>query len=103
MPFPLPLALAIYVTIWWIVLFAVLPLGVSIVTGGSATVVTVLALSWLAFSAYVLKKVRKRARIDVEHGFMQLAAELPFDTDDWEVRDDFRRAAGAQYPSARAG
>lgn len=28
MPFPLPLALAIYVTIWWIVLFAVLPLGV---------------------------------------------------------------------------
>jgi predicted secreted protein len=28
MPFTLPLALAIYVTIWWIVLFAVLPLGV---------------------------------------------------------------------------
>jgi predicted secreted protein len=28
MPFPLPLAVAIYVTIWWIVLFAVLPLGV---------------------------------------------------------------------------
>lgn len=28
MPFPLPLAIAIYVTIWWIVLFAVLPLGV---------------------------------------------------------------------------
>ena len=28
MPFPLPLALAIYVTIWWIVLFAVLPPGV---------------------------------------------------------------------------
>ena len=28
MPFTLPLALALYVTIWWIVLFAVLPLGV---------------------------------------------------------------------------
>ncbi len=28
MPFPLPLALALYATIWWIVLFAVLPLGV---------------------------------------------------------------------------
>jgi predicted secreted protein len=28
MPFPIPLAIAIYVTIWWIVLFAVLPLGV---------------------------------------------------------------------------
>jgi len=28
MPFPLPLALAIYTTIWWIVLFVVLPLGV---------------------------------------------------------------------------
>jgi predicted secreted protein len=27
-PFPLPLALALYATIWWIVLFAVLPLGV---------------------------------------------------------------------------
>lgn len=28
MPFTLPLGLAIYVTIWWIVLFAVLPFGV---------------------------------------------------------------------------
>jgi len=28
MPFTLPLALAIYATIWWIMLFAVLPLGV---------------------------------------------------------------------------
>ena len=28
MPFNLPLALALYATIWWIVLFAVLPLGV---------------------------------------------------------------------------
>jgi predicted secreted protein len=28
MAFPLPLAIAIYATIWWIVLFAVLPLGV---------------------------------------------------------------------------
>ncbi|PPD44750.1 MAG: hypothetical protein CTY15_05960 [Methylocystis sp.] len=28
MPFALPLGLAIYVTIWWIVLFAVLPFGV---------------------------------------------------------------------------
>jgi predicted secreted protein len=28
MPFTTPLAIAIYLTIWWIVLFAVLPLGV---------------------------------------------------------------------------
>lgn len=28
MPFSLPLAAAIYLTIWWIVLFAVLPMGV---------------------------------------------------------------------------
>lgn len=28
MPFPLPLAVAIYFTIWWVVLIAVLPLGV---------------------------------------------------------------------------
>jgi predicted secreted protein len=27
-PFSLPLAAAIYLTIWWVVLFAVLPLGV---------------------------------------------------------------------------
>ncbi len=28
MPFPTPLAVAIYLTIWWTVLFAILPLGV---------------------------------------------------------------------------
>lgn len=28
MPFPLPLAAAIYFTIWWVVFIAVLPLGV---------------------------------------------------------------------------
>jgi len=28
MPFPLPLALAIYFTIWWVTLLAILPLGV---------------------------------------------------------------------------
>lgn len=28
MPFATPLAIAIYLTIWWIVLFAILPIGV---------------------------------------------------------------------------
>ena len=28
MPFSTPLAVAIYLTIWWIVLFAILPIGV---------------------------------------------------------------------------
>jgi predicted secreted protein len=28
LPFPTPLAIAIYLTIWWIVLFAILPFGV---------------------------------------------------------------------------
>lgn len=28
MPFSTPLAVAIYLTIWWVVLFAILPLGV---------------------------------------------------------------------------
>jgi predicted secreted protein len=28
LPLPLPTAIAIYVTMWWIVLFAILPLGV---------------------------------------------------------------------------
>lgn len=79
---------------------ALLPVGVSMVTGGG-TSLSVLGLCWIAISAYALRKARKRARIDVEHGFMHLAAGLPFDTTEWETRDDFRRAAGAQYPSAR--
>lgn len=29
MPFPTPMAVAIYFTMWWIVLFAVLPFGVT--------------------------------------------------------------------------
>ncbi|MEI6343356.1 MAG: ABC transporter permease subunit [Verrucomicrobiota bacterium] len=81
---------------------AIMPFGVALVTGASATVLAVMGCAWLAVSAYALKRARKRARIDIEHGFMALAASLPFDTDDWEVRDDFRRAAGAQYPSARS-
>ena len=28
LPLPIPTAIAIYVTLWWIVLFAILPLGV---------------------------------------------------------------------------
>jgi predicted secreted protein len=28
LPLPLPTAIAIYITMWWIVLFAILPLGV---------------------------------------------------------------------------
>lgn len=82
---------------------AVLPMAVAIVSGSSVTILALMALAWLAVSAYSLKRARKRARIDVEYGFMALAAALPFDTDDWETRDDFRRAAGEQYPSARAG
>jgi predicted secreted protein len=29
MPVPLPLAIALYFTIWWVVLFAVLPFGIT--------------------------------------------------------------------------
>jgi hypothetical protein len=54
---------------------------------------TVLALG---AAAWWTRKVDRRARIDLEHGFLHLAAGLPFDTDDWELRDDFRRAAMEQ-------
>ena len=29
LPLPVPTAIAVYITIWWIVLFAILPLGVT--------------------------------------------------------------------------
>jgi hypothetical protein len=51
---------------------------------------------WVLVCAYALYKVNKRSRIDLEHGFMELAAGLKFDTSEWELRDDFRRAAMAQ-------
>ncbi len=76
---------------------AVLPIAVALVSGASPATLALTGLAWLAVSAYALLRARKRARIDIDHGFMALAAELPFDTDDWEVRDDFRRAASAQY------
>ncbi|MFM8360044.1 MAG: hypothetical protein ACKOET_15975, partial [Verrucomicrobiota bacterium] len=50
-------------------------------------------LLWLALSVLASRWAGKRARIDLEYGFLPLAAGLPFDTDEWELRDDFRRAA----------
>lgn len=59
---------------------------------GSGTVTFYLAL-WILFSLVASRWTGKRARIDLEYGFLQLAAGLPFDTDEWELREDFRRAA----------
>lgn len=33
----------------------------------------------------------RRARLDLDHGFRDLSAGLEFDTDAWELREDFRR------------
>lgn len=77
-----------------------LPLAVAVATGGY---VGLMVLLWLAITAYGWHRARRRAQIDVEYGFRELAAELPFDTDEWELRDSFRRAAGAQYPKADGG
>jgi hypothetical protein len=76
-----------------------LPLAVIFLTGAGAGVGFLAFHLWLAWSVYTVYRARKRARIDLEHGFQALAAGLDFDTDDWEMRDDFRRAAGAQYPA----
>ena len=77
-----------------------LPLAVAVVSGSYAVLMVLL---WLAITAYGWHRARRRAAIDIEYGFRELAAELPFDTDDWELRDSFRRAAGAQYPRAGGG
>jgi hypothetical protein len=58
---------------------------------------------WGAVCAWTLARVNKRSRIDLEHGFMHLAAGLPFDTNDWEMREDFRRAAMTQVRSKPRG
>ncbi len=54
---------------------------------------------WVFACVYGLHRVRKRARVDVNHGFREIVAGLEFDTDEWELRDDFRRAAGEQFSS----
>jgi hypothetical protein len=76
-----------------------LPLAMLAALGGGTRLLWLAFHLWLFATAYMVYRARKRARIDIEHGFQALAAGLDFDTDDYELRDDFRRAAGAQYPS----
>ena len=76
-----------------------LPLAMLAALGGGTGLLWFVFHMWLGANAYFVYRARKRARIDIEHGFLALAAGLDFDTDDYELRDDFRRAAGAQYPS----
>lgn len=79
-----------------------LPLAVLLFSGvGYGTALLVFHV-WLLWGAYTVHRVRKRSRIDLEHGFQALATGLEFDTDDWELRDDFRRAAGTQYSAGEA-
>jgi hypothetical protein len=79
-----------------------LPLAVLLFSGAAFGTILVVFHVWLLWAAYTVYRVRKRSRIDLEHGFQTLATGLHFDTDDWELRDDFRRAAGAQYPTGEA-
>jgi len=75
-----------------------LPLG-ALLLGRGAPVSPFWVGIWMLGCLYGLHRVRKRARLDVDHGFREIVAGLPFDTDEWELRDDFRTAAGRQYPS----
>lgn len=79
-----------------------LPLAVLLFSGAGYGTTLVVFHVWLLWAAYTVYRVRKRSRIDLEHGFQALVTGLDFDTDDWELRDDFRRAAGAQYPAGEA-
>lgn len=81
----------------------VLPVVLPVLAGGAPEASGLLGLLWLAACAYALYRVNKRTRIDLEHGFMQLAAGLRFDTNDWELRDDFRRAAMADVRGNQRG
>lgn len=76
-----------------------LPLAMLAALGGGTSLLWLAFHLWLFATGYMVYRARKRARIDIEHGFLALAAGLDFDTDDYELRDDFRRAAGTQYPS----
>lgn len=74
-----------------------MPIAAMVVSGVGGVAMFLGVGAWLLATGYVLRRLRKRARVDLEHGFRELAAGVDFDTDDWELRDDFRRAAGAQY------
>lgn len=50
---------------------------------------------WLLVGLGWPARVTRRADVDLEYGFMAYAAGLPFDSAEWSLRDDFRRAADA--------
>lgn len=71
-----------------------LPVVVLLGVGVSGGMLSLVLGIWFVASAYLHQRARRRARIDVEYGFLNIAAGLGFDTDEWELRDSFRRAAG---------
>ncbi|KAB2667721.1 MAG: ABC transporter permease subunit [Verrucomicrobia bacterium] len=80
-----------------------LPCVVPLLTTGPGSWLVALLAIWVCVCAYALGRVNKRVRIDLEHGFMHLVAGLHFDTGEWELRDDFRRAAMADVRSEARG
>ncbi len=73
-----------------------------LVLGAGNQLVTFLAI-WMLVYAYCLYRVNRRTQVDLEHGFMTLAAGLAFDTDEWMLREDFRRAAMADVRPSQGG
>jgi hypothetical protein len=79
------------------------PLAVVLLAAGLGIQILAFLLVWVLVCAYALYRVNKRTRIDLEHGFQQLATGMKFDTSDWELRDDFRRAAMVQVRGTQRG
>jgi len=63
--------------------------------GGAPLNGTMAGIIWLVTGLWWASRIQRRSRVDIEHGFMAYAAGLPFDSDEWSLRDDFRRAANA--------
>jgi hypothetical protein len=79
----------------WIGMFPI----VLLMAGSGTRISSIWLHLWMFACVFGLHRARKRARVDVTHGFREIVAGLPFDTDEWELRDDFRRAAGQSYAS----
>lgn len=75
----------------WLVMGMINILGI----GGAALNGMMVGVVWLVVGLWWAKRIQRRSRVDIEYGFMAYAAGLPFDSDEWSLRDDFRRAANA--------
>ena len=82
---------------------ALLPGVVMLLVAGPGPNLGIYLILWMCVCAYALYRVQRRTQIDLEHGFMNLVTGLEFDTDEWALREDFRRAAMADVRPTQGG